>query len=251
MALPPLSPAADPSQRRFPVVRVIVGLWDRRLTLSIGIQFANHNISRMTDDRASNSRNVTSQKRHPRLLQRVVTLLWLPQRRINIIHRRLKRRKLNHRIRDLPSPKRIQPLIQPRIPLLPRHNTPTLPQIIRKRRKCSLHAHFYSFKRAEKDVGDEFRGGGGAEVDDCFVSIGEEPLAVEIFEDFVETVFAGALEGVADEGGGPAEEDAAETFFGEDGSPGGDVGCVDFRVDLAATFYLDERDVSWQCWSRK
>ena len=59
------------------------------------------------------------------------------------------------------------------------------------------------------------------------------------------------MEGVADEGGGPAEEDAAETFFGEDGTPGGDVGCVDIGVDLAATFYLVERDVSWCCWSRK
>ena len=59
------------------------------------------------------------------------------------------------------------------------------------------------------------------------------------------------MEGVADEGGGPAEEDAAETFFGEDGTPGGDVGCVDFGVDLAAAFYLVERKVSWRCCLRK
>lgn len=114
-----------------------------------------------------------------------------------------------------------------------------------------MHAHFYSFKGAEEDVGDEFGGGGGAEVDDCFVGVGEEPLAVEVFEDFVETVFAGALEGVANEGGGPAEEDAAETFFGEDGTPGGDVGFVDVGVDLAATFYLDEREINWFHWTGK
>ena len=104
-----------------------------------------------------------------------------------------------------------------------------------------MHAHFYCFKGAEEDVGEEFGGGGGAEVDDCFIGIREESLAVEVFEDFVETVFAGALEGVADEGGGPAEEDAAETFFGVDGTPRGDVGLIDTGVDLAATFYLVER----------
>ena len=115
-----------------------------------------------------------------------------------------------------------------------------------------MHAHFYCFERAEEDVSDEFSGGGGAEVDDCFVGIGEEPVAVEVFEDLVETVFAGALEGVADEGGGPAEEDAAETFFGEDGTPGGDVGFIDIGVDLAAAFYLNEREVRWcYCWRKQ
>jgi len=47
------------------------------------------------------------------------------------------------------------------------------------------------------------------------------------------------LEGVADVGGGPAEEDAAEAFFGVDGAPGLEVGGVEGRVDLAAAFYLE------------
>ena len=114
-----------------------------------------------------------------------------------------------------------------------------------------MHAHFYCFERAEEDVGEEFGGGGGAEVDNCFVGVGEEPFAVEVFENLVETVFAGALEGVADEGGGPAEEDAAETFFGEDRTPGRDVGFIDSGVDLAATFYLVERLINWRYCSRK
>ena len=59
-----------------------------------------------------------------------------------------------------------------------------------------------------------------------------------MFEDFVEAVFAGSLEGVADCGGGPAEEDTTEAFFGVDGAPGGEVGGVDVGVDLAAAFYL-------------
>ena len=59
-----------------------------------------------------------------------------------------------------------------------------------------------------------------------------------MLEDFIETIFAGALEGVADEGGGPAEKDAAQAFFGVDGAPGLDVGFVEIGVDLAAAFYL-------------
>ena len=107
-----------------------------------------------------------------------------------------------------------------------------------------MHAHFYCFEGAEEHIGEEFGGGGGAEVDDCFVGIGKEPVAVEVFEDFVETVLAGALEGVADEGGRPAEENTAQTFFGEDGTPSGDIGFIDIGVDLAATFYLSETEVS-------
>ena len=114
-----------------------------------------------------------------------------------------------------------------------------------------MHAHFYRFEGAEGDVGEELGGGGGAEIDDCFIGIGKESVAVEVFEDLVETVFAGTLEGVADEGGGPAEEDAAEAFFGEYGTPGGDVGFVDIGVDLAAAFYLNEREVRWCYYWRK
>ena len=115
-----------------------------------------------------------------------------------------------------------------------------------------MHAHFYRFEGAEGDVGEEFGGGGGAEIDDCFISIGKKSVAVEVFEDLVETVFPGALEGVADEGGGPAEEDAAETFFGEDGTPSGYVGFVDIGVDLAAAFDLNEKEVRWcYCWRKQ
>ena len=110
-----------------------------------------------------------------------------------------------------------------------------------KRRQRSLHAYFYRFKRTQEHVCEEFGGGGGAEVHDCFVGVGEQFVAVEVLEDLVESVFAGALEGVAYERWGPAEEDAAETFFSVDAAPSGDVGGVDFWVDLPAAFYLVEQ----------
>lgn len=171
-------------------------------------------------------------------MQTIVRLLRLPQRRINVVDRRLKRGKLDHRIRNLPPPQRIQPLIQAPIPLLTHNLSPPFSHRIRKRRQRRLHPHLDRFKRAEGQVGKEFSAGGGAKIDDCFVGVGEHLVAVEVLEDFVEAVFAGALEGVADVGGRPAEEDAAETLFGVDGSPGLEVGRVDFGVDLTAAFHL-------------
>lgn len=57
-----------------------------------------------------------------------------------------------------------------------------------------------------------------------------------MLEDLVEAVFSESLEGVADEGGRPAEEDAAEAFGFEDRGPAGQVGLVDARGDLSAGF---------------
>ena len=108
---------------------------------------------------------------------------------------------------------------------------------MRKRRQRRLHAHLDGLHRTEGHISEEFGRGTGAKEDDGAVRIREELVSVEVFEVLVEAVFTCALEGVADEGGGPAEEDAAETFFGYDGAPGGEVGCVDFGVDLTATFY--------------
>lgn len=80
------------------------------------------------------------------------------------------------------------------------------------------------------------------------VGVGEGLFAVEVLEELIEAVFAGALERVAHKGRGPAEEDAAEAFFGEDCAPCGDVGGVDLGVDLAAAF--DEVEGRYPCVSR-
>ena len=80
-------------------------------TLPVSVQLADHHVCRVTDDRASNTRNVPTQKTHSGLLQRVVALLGLPQGRINVVDRRLKRREFHHRVWNLPAPQRIQPLV--------------------------------------------------------------------------------------------------------------------------------------------
>jgi hypothetical protein len=62
-----------------------------------------------------------------------------------------------------------------------------------------LHAHLDGLEGTQEDVGNEFGGGRGAEIDDCLRSVGEELLAVVVFEDFVGAVFTCALKGVTDE----------------------------------------------------
>lgn len=202
----------------------------------------------MADDRTPNTCNIPTQKADPSLLQRIIALLRLPQRSIDIIDRRLERRELNHRIRDLPPPQRIQPLIQPTDALLLRHLAPPLPQRARKGGNRRLHAHLDGLERTQGEVGQELCACGRGEVDERFVGVGEEVVAVGVLEHFVEPVLAGPLEGVADEGRGPAEEDAPEAFGAVDAAPGADVGGVDFRIHLAAAFYQVEGCDGYEGW---
>lgn len=175
----------------------------------------------------------------------------------------LKRRELDHRVRDLPAPKRVEALVEPADAFFSNDLAPSLTQVVGVGRQGGLHAHFDRFEGAEEEVGDELGGGGGAQVDDRLGRVGEEFLAVVVFEDFVGAVLAGALEGVADECWGlernslgillasetrtvflcsyPSEEDAAETFSAEDGTPCLEVGFVDGGVDLTAAFDEVER----------
>ena len=73
-------------------------------TLSVRIQLADHHIGRVADDGTSDARDIPAQETHPGLLQRVVALLRFPQRGVDVIDRRLKRRELHHRVGNLPAP---------------------------------------------------------------------------------------------------------------------------------------------------
>lgn len=83
---------------------------------------------------------------------------------------------------------------------------------------------------------------------DGAVHIREKMVTIQVLEVFIETIFAGTLEGISNERRGPSEEDTAQTFFGVDGAPGGEVGAVDVRVNLATAFHhvqRSDRGVSW------
>ena len=235
MACPPLSPANRRLDRDAEPGGADEGC--SRLTFPIGVQFADHHIGRMTDDGASNTRNVAPQERDPRLLKSVIALLRLSQRGVDIVDSRLEGRELHHGIGDLPAPKRLQALVQPCGALFTRDLGPTFPHSGRIRRQGRLHADLDRLKGTQCHIGEELCRGGRAQVYNGLGRVGEQLVAIEVLEDLVEAVLAGSLEGVADEGGGPAEEDAAEAFFAVDGSPGRDVGAVDVGVDLATAFY--------------
>ena len=190
----------------------------------------------MTDDSASNPRNVPPQERDPRLLKGVVALLGLSQRGVDIVDSRLEGRKFHHGIWDLSAPKRLQALVQPRGALFTCDLAPSFAHRGRIRRQGRLHADLDRLKGTQRHIGEEFCRGGRAQVYNGLGSVGEQLVAVQVLEDFVEAVLAGSLKGVADEGGGPAEEDAAEAFLAVDGPPGRDVGAVNVGVDLAAAF---------------
>jgi hypothetical protein len=57
-----------------------------------------------------------------------------------------------------------------------------------------------------------------------------------MLEDLIKPVFSGTLQGIPDKRRGPAEKDAAESFFGIDLTPGREIRAVDAGVDLASTF---------------
>jgi hypothetical protein len=220
--------------------------------------------------RAANTGDVASEERNTGLLQRVVSLLRLAELRVNLCNSTLKRRELDHRVRNLAGPERVETLVQASKPFLCDDLAPAFAEVVGVRRESGLHADFDRFEGTQEDVGDEFCGRGGAEVDDCLGGVGEEFLAVVVFEDFVGAVFSCALEGVAGEGWGlwkevlvlgvlrvvvgevvrsyPAEEDTAKALFCEDAAPCLQVGLVDARVDLTAAFDEIERGdcgVSW------
>lgn len=67
-----------------------------------------------------------------------------------------------------------------------------------------------------------------------------------MFEHLVEAVFSSALEGISHQSRRPAKEDATEAFFGVDGTPGLDIGAVEFGVDLATAFHLIPRALAYK-----
>lgn len=184
----------DPADRR---ARALAGL-------TISVQLRHHHVGRVRDDGAADTGDVATQERHTGLLQSVVRFLGLAELRVDLRDGALESRELDHGVRNLAGPERVEALVQPAEAFLGDDLGPAFAEVVGVGREGGLHADFDGFEGAEEDVGDEFCGGGGAEVDDCLGGVGEELLAVVVFEDFVGAVFTCALKGVADEGWGLA-----------------------------------------------
>ena len=193
----------------------------------------------MRHNRTPNTSNVTTQERNTRLLQPAVRLLRPAQEAVDLRHGRLEGRELDHGVRDLARPQGVQALVQTTDSLLSDDLAPALPQVARERRVGGLHAHLDGLERAQRDVSEELGGRGCRKENDCLGRPGSQFLAVQVLEDLVEAVLAGALERVADECGRPPCEDAAQPFLRVNQLPCLRVGLVQLGVDLAAAFDLE------------
>ena len=101
--------------------------------------------------------------------------------------------------------------------------------------RAGLNLDFCHLPRAEGDIGEELRRSRASQPDSTlvvFACLLAGQVHVGIFEDFIETVLEGALEGVADQGGPETFPSALDTLLGNDGSETGDETLVFGGVDL-------------------
>jgi hypothetical protein len=129
-------------------------------------------------------------------------------------------------------------------------------------RDGGLHADLDGFEWAEEDVGDEFGGRGGSEVDDGLWCVGEELLAVVVsvearselpqinishagdwysLEHLIRSVLSSTLESISHESWTPSCEDPTQTLSLVDLRPRLEVGGIELAIDLSAAFDEIER----------
>ena len=146
--------------------------------MAIGIQFAHHDIGRMTDNGAADTGNVSTQEADSGLLKRGKGLLGLPELLIDELDGLLERSEFDHRVRDLPSPERLQSFVQTANTFLLRDFAPSFSQRRCIWRQCSLHANLDSFEGAEREIGEKLGAGGSAKVDDGLGCVGKPLFSV-------------------------------------------------------------------------
>lgn len=109
----------------------------------------------MADNRTSDARDITAQEANPSLLKPAIALLRLPERLIYQPDGLLKTGELGHRVRDLPTPKGVQTLIQTTDALLGHNPAPSLAQVARIWWEGCLHADLDRFERTQGQVRQE------------------------------------------------------------------------------------------------
>lgn len=209
---------------------------ERGLTLAVRIQLTDHHIGRMTDNGAQDTSNVTTQEADTGLLHRAVALFRLTQKLVDLLDGLFETGELGHRVGDLATPERIQPLVQTGDALLGHDLAPSLAQAMRIRWQCRLHTDLDRLPGTKRQIRQKLGRGTGAQVDQSAVRVGEQLVAVPVLENLVEAILARTLEGVTDESWAPSKENASETISREDLAPCAQIGLVDVRVDLTTAF---------------
>ena len=133
-------------------------------SLSLGVEFADHDVRGVRDDSTGDAGNIPAQETDAGLLQLVVALLGFAQLLVDEVDSLLEGRELTHRVWDLAAPQRRDTLVQARDSFLLDDPRPALSEIVRVGRQCRLHADLDGFERAQEHVRDEFRARARAQV---------------------------------------------------------------------------------------
>lgn len=167
----------------------------------------------MRHDRAQDAGQVPAREGHRRLRALVVVRLAARQRLVDLLHDRLKRRKLHHRVRDLPAPQGIETLEEatsgqhhaassvdgrssPCRALLSSDGCDPGEGSGGERRDGGLHPHLDGLERAERDIRNKLRRCAGGQVQRGLPAVGSllsDDVAVELFEKLIAAVFERSL----------------------------------------------------------
>jgi len=150
----------------------------------------------MRDNSAENTSKITTSERDSSLgtLSIVGLLTW--ETLIDHLNNSFERGELHHSVRDLTSPKRIQPLVESSKTFFSCDCADPIEGAFCERRDRGLHPDFDSFKWAKSNIGDEFGRGTGSKIEPCFV-LGSVFWSCEIgilfLEEFVSSILEGTL----------------------------------------------------------
>lgn len=202
-------------------------LTDRR-TSGVLVQLGDNRVSRVRDDSAEDTSDVTSSEGDAELFKLGAFASGLGDDvSVESLDGSLESPELHHGVRDLSGPQRNQTLVET-------SNTFGLDDLTHTSSQSGgesavsgvggLNSDLDGFPRAQSGVSDEFSAGGGRQVQQVLVLLGvllTGGVSVGLLEVFVETELAETLSRVTDQSRSPAENETSGTFFGENFANGG------------------------------
>lgn len=78
-----------------------------------------------------------------------------------------------------------------------------------------MHSDFDCLEWTEQNIGEEFRGCTGSKIDQGSIHVWSKFVAINMLENFVETILSEALERISDKGWSPAKENTSDSFSSE------------------------------------
>lgn len=166
-------------------------------SLLLSIDLGYHDISRVRDNSAEDTSNVTTEERDTGLGKHRVVGLLARESLVDLLDGLLKRGKLNHSVRNLTGPQRGETLVETSKALSGNNLLVAIENRRGERRNSGLGTDFDSFPGAEQDISDNLSRGRGNEVEKGVILVSNfltDKVGVFLLEELVETVFTSTLE---------------------------------------------------------